>query len=88
MILGQKLKNLLLIPSEYFLFFRKHLILGRKFAFILESQTIFCLFRKVQKNHDLGKTSLPPKFFWLLRHAFSEQAYQLHDQPSEVTARH
>ena len=31
------------------------------------SRQFFCPICNVLENHDLGKTSLPPNFFWLVR---------------------
>ena len=40
------------------------MILGRNFFLSENLRQFFCPIHKVLENHDLGKTSLPPKFFW------------------------
>ena len=76
MILGRKLRNLRLIPSEDLFLYFYFLV------FILESQTIFCPIRKVLENYDSGichkfwaKLHRPRNFFgW---YAYGCQGFRL-----------
>ena len=51
-------------PSEDLFFFRDYHEFRTKFLLCPRISENFFPIHKVLENHDLGKTSLPPRFFW------------------------